>query len=50
MALLDCASMADFNACADELFASSPAVRRYETHFVKRDVKFAPFVNLGEAA
>jgi Lrp/AsnC family leucine-responsive transcriptional regulator len=50
MALIDCASMADFNACADELFASSPAVRRYETHFVKRDVKFAPFVNLGEAA
>jgi len=48
LALIDCASMADFNACADELLVSSPAVRRYETHFVKRDVKFAPFVALGE--
>jgi Lrp/AsnC family leucine-responsive transcriptional regulator len=48
VALIDCASMADFNACADDLLASSPAVRRYETHFVKRDVKFAPFVALRE--
>jgi DNA-binding Lrp family transcriptional regulator len=48
VALMDCASMADFNACADDLLASSPAVRRYETHFVKRDVKFAPFVALRE--
>ena len=47
--LFDCSSMADFNACADELLASSPAVRRYETHFVKREVKFAPFVELDEA-
>lgn len=44
VALIDCASMADFNSCADALLASSPAVRRYETHFVKREVKFAPFV------
>ena len=46
----DCASMADFTACAEELLASSPTVRRYETHFVKREVKFAPFVELGESA
>ena len=46
IALLDCASMAEFNACADELLASSPTVRRYETHFVKRELKFAPFVAL----
>jgi hypothetical protein len=40
--------MADFNACAEELLASTPTVRRYETHFVKREVKFAPFVELDE--
>ena len=48
LALFDCESMAEFNAVADELLASSPTVRRYETHFVKREVKFAPFVELGE--
>lgn len=47
-ALFDCANMADFNAAAEALLASSPTVRRYETHFVKREVKFAPFVELGE--
>lgn len=46
VALFDCASMAEFNASADELLASSSTVRRYETHFVKREVKFAPFVEL----
>jgi Lrp/AsnC family leucine-responsive transcriptional regulator len=50
IAMLDCASMAEFNATADELLASSPTVRRYETHFVKREVKFAPFVELSETA
>ena len=48
IALFDCASMAAFNAAADELLVSSPTVRRYETHFVKREVKFAPFVELAE--
>lgn len=47
--LFDCANMAEFNARADELLASSSTVRRYETHFVKREVKFAPFVQLGAA-
>lgn len=41
---LDCSNMADFNARTDELLVSSPAVRRFETHFIKREVKFAPFV------
>lgn len=50
IALFDCASMADFNAVADELLTSSTAVRRYETHFVKREVKFAPFVELNAEA
>jgi len=44
--LFDCASMADFNETAEALLASSSTVRRYETHFVKRDVKFAPFIQL----
>jgi len=46
--LFDCATMADFNETAEALLACSPTVRRYETHFVKRDVKFAPFVDLTE--
>ena len=46
IALFDCANMAQFNAAADDLLASTRAVRRYETHFVKREVKFAPFVQL----
>jgi DNA-binding Lrp family transcriptional regulator len=46
VALFDCANMADFNTAADELLASSATVHRYETHFVKREVKFAPFVDL----
>jgi Lrp/AsnC family leucine-responsive transcriptional regulator len=49
IALFDCTSMAEFNSIAEELLASSPTVRRYETHFVKRQVKFAPFVELGPA-
>ncbi|WP_344699644.1 Lrp/AsnC family transcriptional regulator [Sphingomonas limnosediminicola] len=44
--LFDCASMDDFNSCAEDLLASTPTVRRYETHFVKREVKFDPFVEL----
>ena len=50
IALFDCESMAAFNQAADELLTSSPTVRRYETHFVKREVKFAPFVELSEAS
>ena len=50
VALFDCESMSAFNDAADELLTSSPTVRRYETHFVKREVKFAPFVELSEAS
>jgi len=49
LALVDCASMADFNALCDRLLVADATVRRYQTSFVKREVKFAPFVNLGEA-
>jgi Lrp/AsnC family leucine-responsive transcriptional regulator len=50
IALFDCESMTAFNQAADELLTSSPTVRRYETHFVKREVKFAPFVELSDAS
>ena len=44
LALIDCASMAEFNRVADEVLSADATVRRYETSFVKREVKFAPFV------
>ena len=50
VALFDCDDMAAFNKAADELLVSSPTVRRYETHFVKREVKFAPYVELTETS
>jgi Lrp/AsnC family transcriptional regulator, leucine-responsive regulatory protein len=50
VALFDCESMSAFNDAADEILTSSPTVRRYETHFVKREVKFAPFVELNETS
>jgi Lrp/AsnC family transcriptional regulator, leucine-responsive regulatory protein len=48
LALVDCASMAEFNALADSVLVADPTVRRYETSFVKRQLKFAPFVELSE--
>ena len=46
LVLVDCPSMAEFNAFCDEVLVTDPTVRRYETSFVKREVKFAPFVEL----
>jgi len=46
LALLDCASMSEFNTLCDEVLVSDPTVRRYETSFVKRQIKFAPYVEL----
>ena len=48
IALFDCPSIGAFNDSAEALLASSPTVRRYETLFIKREVKFAPFVDLRE--
>lgn len=44
--MLDCRSMEEFVTEADRLLADNAAVRRYETSFVKRAWKFAPFVRL----
>ncbi len=46
--LFDCSDMAEFNDVAEAVLVADPTVRRYETSFVKREVKFAPFVRLGE--
>jgi Lrp/AsnC family leucine-responsive transcriptional regulator len=46
VALFHCRSMAAFNELADALLTVDSAVRRYESSFVKREVKFAPFVDL----
>ncbi|MGH9550535.1 MAG: Lrp/AsnC family transcriptional regulator, partial [Terriglobales bacterium] len=47
VALFDCSGMAKFNRQAEELLTTDATVRRYETSFVKREVKFAPFVEMG---
>ena len=46
--LFDCAHMAEFNEIAEAVLVADPTVRRYETSFVKRETKFAPFVQLSE--
>ena len=49
LALVDCVSMAEFNAFCDAVLVADPTVRRYETSFVKRELKFAPLIELTEA-
>jgi len=44
--LFDCASMEEFNLIAEGVLTADATVRRYETSFVKREDKFAPFVDL----
>ena len=46
--LFDCTNMGEFNALAEAVLVADSTVRRYETSFIKRDVKFAPFVKLSE--
>lgn len=41
-------NMAAFNAFADAYFAADPSVRRYETSFVKSEIKNRPAVPLDE--
>jgi Lrp/AsnC family transcriptional regulator, leucine-responsive regulatory protein len=49
VALFDCASMAEFIAVTDRVLLADATVRRYDTHFVRREVKFAPFIPLRES-
>jgi Lrp/AsnC family leucine-responsive transcriptional regulator len=46
LVLVDCSNMGEFNALCDDVLVADPVVRRYQTSFVKREVKFAPFVEL----
>lgn len=48
--LFDCSSMGQFNKVAEAVLVADPTVRRYETSFIKREIKFAPFVQLSEQA
>jgi Lrp/AsnC family leucine-responsive transcriptional regulator len=48
LALVVTRHMAAFNAFAGSYFAADPAVRRYETSFVKSEVKNRPIVRLDE--
>jgi Lrp/AsnC family leucine-responsive transcriptional regulator len=44
--LVACRDMAEFNSFADAELAASPVVRRYETSFVKKEVKYRPMIRL----
>nr|WP_314444645.1 Lrp/AsnC family transcriptional regulator [uncultured Sphingomonas sp.] len=44
--LFDCANMAEFNVLAEAVLVADSTVRRYETSFVKQELKFEPFVEL----
>ena len=44
--LFDCADMSGFNEIVEAVLVRDSTVRRYETSFVKREVKFDPFVEL----
>ena len=46
--LVACRDMAEFNVFADAELAASPVVRRYETSFVKKEIKNRPMIRLDE--
>lgn len=46
--LVACRDMAEYNAFADAELAAGPMVRRYETSFVKKELKNRPMVRLDE--
>lgn len=46
--LVACRDMVEFNAFADAELAASTLVRRYETSFVKKEIKNRPMIRLDE--
>ena len=46
--LVACRDMTEFNAFADAELAASPLVRRYETSFVKKEIKNRPMIRLDD--
>ena len=48
--LFDCANMAEFNEIAERVLVADATVHRYETSFVKQQLKFEPCVPLDAGA
>jgi DNA-binding Lrp family transcriptional regulator len=48
--LFDCSHMDEFTDIAEAVLVADPTVRRYETIFVKREMKFETLVKLDERA
>ena len=48
MLLVACRDMAEFNDFADRELAASPVVRRYQTSFVKKEIKNRPMLRLDD--
>jgi DNA-binding Lrp family transcriptional regulator len=46
VAMIDCANMAEFTSIANALLIPDPTVRRYDAHFIRREVKFEPCVRV----
>ena len=46
--MIACRDMTEFNAFADAELAASPMVRRYETSFVKKEIKNQPNFRLDD--
>lgn len=44
--MFDCSDMAEFNRVVEAVLVVDSTVRRYETSFVKQELKFAPFARL----
>jgi Lrp/AsnC family leucine-responsive transcriptional regulator len=48
--LFDCATVAEFNDLSERILVADSTVHRYESSFVKRQLKFEPFVPLDPAS
>jgi len=44
--MFDCSNMAEYNLVVEQVLEIDAVVRRYETNFVKRETKFAPYIEL----
>ena len=44
--MLDCANMHEFNETFRSLIQDDPTVHRFECYFVKREFRYAPFIDL----
>lgn len=50
LCLFDCENLEELNGILDALLARRSAVTRYETLFIRREVKFAPYAELAPPA